>query len=172
MKKTFRTNCFLALCAVCILVGCSGEDFGSVPVSGTVTLDGEPLAGVEVSFFPQPTESTSIVGPFSIGVTDADGKFELRTRYDKPGAVVGRHKVSFEYQGVDEEEAASAAEELAEAKASGDDTGEAQAAVKKAKSATKGKRKIPRRYKEEYSEVYYTVPAGGVSDVEFPMTSE
>lgn len=52
-----------------------------VPVSGTVTLDGQPLADASVMF-----------GSVARGATDASGRYEL-SRGDKKGAPVGEHQV-------------------------------------------------------------------------------
>ena len=57
------------------------------PVTGTVTLDGKPLANAEVEF--QPTQGAAP----SYGTTDALGQYELRYTKDKLGAVVGGHVV-------------------------------------------------------------------------------
>lgn len=75
-------------------VGCNGSKFKMVPVSGTVTLDGEPLANAVVSFQPAATDGDNS-GPGSSGRTDADGKFTLATQTKErdPGAIVGSHTV-------------------------------------------------------------------------------
>ena len=57
------------------------------PVTGTVTLDGQPLADAQVEF--QPTQGAAP----SYGTTDAAGQYELRYTKDKLGAVVGSHVV-------------------------------------------------------------------------------
>ncbi len=57
------------------------------PVTGTVTLDGEPLADAQVEF--QPTGGA----PPSYGTTDALGQYKLRYTKEKLGAVVGTHIV-------------------------------------------------------------------------------
>jgi len=75
------------------LSGCGSSDgYDLVPVSGTVTLDGQPLAGATISF--QPAGGTAI-GPSSGAVTDSSGKYELKTSEaeSRPGAVVGSHQV-------------------------------------------------------------------------------
>jgi hypothetical protein len=66
--------------------GC-GDGPYLVPVSGTVTLDGAPLADAGVMF--SPVEP----GPSASGTTDAQGKFELMTINDM-GAVIGEHQVA------------------------------------------------------------------------------
>ena len=72
-----------------MVVGCGGPsdqpDLGSV--SGTVTLDGKPLANATVMFQPEQ-------GRPSYGVTDDDGYYELRYTANTDGAVVGKHVVS------------------------------------------------------------------------------
>lgn len=59
-----------------------------VPVSGTVTLDGEPLSGATVVFIP--TGSTA--GRAAQGGTDATGRYELSSGEQK-GAPAGEFKV-------------------------------------------------------------------------------
>ncbi|WP_241676355.1 carboxypeptidase-like regulatory domain-containing protein [Bremerella volcania] len=77
----------LASIALIGLVGC-GSGSGVAPVSGTVTLDGEPLANALVSFYPQEEGKR-----FSTGTTDASGHYELVYTNDQQGAAIGRHTV-------------------------------------------------------------------------------
>jgi len=80
---------WLGTIACCVfLAGCGGPDYTLVPVSGTVTLDGQPVANANVSFEPQAE------GPGCYATTDAKGRFELRSVLDdRPGAVAGTHVV-------------------------------------------------------------------------------
>jgi hypothetical protein len=84
----------LVLIAIGVLgvVGCGSGSDKVVPVSGTITLDGQPLAGANITF--QPTGAGS-AGPGSGAVTDAAGKYVLKTaeKAPRPGAVVGKHTV-------------------------------------------------------------------------------
>ncbi len=74
-------------------VGCSSNaGYELAPTSGTVTLDGEPLAGAVVNFQPM-TSGDKQLGPGSVGRADASGRFSLTTVDDDPGAWVGVHKV-------------------------------------------------------------------------------
>jgi len=74
--------------AVC---GC-GETYKTAPVSGTVTMNGKPVAGLMIQFEPEDGGTTKI--PPSIGYTNAEGKYVLiRPGGGQPGAVVGRHTV-------------------------------------------------------------------------------
>lgn len=68
-------------------------------VSGTITLDGKPLAGATILFNPIESEfaiseTRSIQTRSSTGVTDEDGRYELIYMEGVPGAVVGEHRVS------------------------------------------------------------------------------
>ncbi|MBN1853410.1 MAG: hypothetical protein JW829_11825 [Pirellulales bacterium] len=74
------------------MLGCHDSGYVLAPVSGKVTLNGEPLVGGRVTL--QPTGGSETPGPGSIGDTDAQGAYVLKTIHDEPGAVVGRHRVS------------------------------------------------------------------------------
>jgi hypothetical protein len=60
-------------------------------VSGVVLLDGTPMPDALVAFLPDPYEGTH--GPRCSGITDADGRFRLVRDDERPGAVVGIHRV-------------------------------------------------------------------------------
>ena len=61
-----------------------------VPVSGTVTRNGQPVPGLVVSFVPEAATETGV----SIGETDDNGKYNLTVvKTGRSGAVVGTHKV-------------------------------------------------------------------------------
>ncbi len=86
----------LAALAAFVLVpagGCGGG--GLAPVSGHVTLDGQPLAGALVTFLPVAAAGTAdAAGPGAMAVTGPDGAFRLHTLgVDRPGAVPGAHRV-------------------------------------------------------------------------------
>ena len=86
---------FLPMALLVLVSGCSKPSCELAPVSGTVTLDGEPLADAIVSFVPQRKESGETAGPSSVAVTDGKGHFKLKSREDDSlGAVVGHHRVS------------------------------------------------------------------------------
>lgn len=72
------------------LAGCGGRPAGypeTAPVSGVVTLDGEPLEGASVSFIPAAGRSSS-------GQTDSSGRYELYYTGRIKGAMLGKHRVS------------------------------------------------------------------------------
>ncbi len=68
------------------LVGCDGGSPDLGTVTGTVTLDGEPLGGAEIVFQPE-------TGRPSYGETDGQGRYELMFAPDQPGAQIGSHRV-------------------------------------------------------------------------------
>jgi hypothetical protein len=63
-----------------------------VLVSGTVTLDGEPVAGISVAFVPKGSD-----GREAYGLTDARGLFTLTISGTEPGsgAIPGEYHVTF-----------------------------------------------------------------------------
>ena len=89
-------NWFVLL--VVLVAGCGGSEFQVSPVSGTVTFDDEPLAGVEVVFAPMENDDSINVGPASRGTTDADGRYTLVTLKGQNGAVVTKHRVSVNFK--------------------------------------------------------------------------
>jgi hypothetical protein len=70
--------------------GCEPK-FTFVPVEGTVTKNGRPLANVEVVFLADP--NTDTLGPRATGRTDATGHYRMRTDRGDDGAVPGTHRV-------------------------------------------------------------------------------
>ena len=82
--------------------GCSDGQFPLASISGTVTFDGEPLEGAEVVFAPMERDGVIEVGPVSVGHTDQEGRFTLKTVKGQQGAVVTKHFVSVGFGQVDE----------------------------------------------------------------------
>lgn len=75
---------YFALALVTAL-GCSQSE--TVPVTGSVTLNGQPAKDAEVIFTPSK-------GRVASGATDASGRFALSTNAPGDGAVPGDHKVT------------------------------------------------------------------------------
>ena len=80
---------FFVISGLVVLQGCGGNSLGTVPVSGTVTLDGNSISGVTVSFAPTGTE-----GREAYGTTDTGGRFVLTV----PGTTTGSGTVPAEYR--------------------------------------------------------------------------
>jgi hypothetical protein len=74
-----------------LALGCGGAKFA--PVSGKVTLDGQPLAGATVSFQPIAPPNSTEAGPGSVGKTNDKGEYKLTADKGQDGAVVGKHRV-------------------------------------------------------------------------------
>jgi hypothetical protein len=70
--------------------GCSSKAV-LAEVSGVVMLNGKPMPDAVVQFLPEPDKGTQ--GPMSSGSTDVEGRFQLMCSDQRPGAVVGFHRV-------------------------------------------------------------------------------
>ena len=71
-----------------LLAGCRGSGhLETVPVSGTVTLDGKPLAQGTVTFAPE-------MGRAATGAIQPDGSYTLKTYKPGDGALLGKHRVA------------------------------------------------------------------------------
>jgi hypothetical protein len=85
---------FLICVAISLASGCSDRPVALANVSGTITRDGQPLAQVTVAFQPIAIGKKINPGPGSVGVTDANGHYELKTfDHNLPGAMIGKHRV-------------------------------------------------------------------------------
>lgn len=138
----------LCLLLMMVLVGCNSSEYDLVPVSGTVTLDGDPVTEARVIFEPQRTGKEALkAGPSSNGVTDENGSYTLLTTVDEDkGAVVGKHTVTISTY-------------LAEVDRSRDS------------SRIIRKEEIPARYLEPGT-LSFDVPSEGTEAADFALTSK
>jgi len=97
-RDIFMSQRFVTLLGLC-LIACSGcgssvsHEFA--PVTGRITNREKPVANATVFFQPMNTAIGNDAGQGSFGVTDENGRYELKTYRDKEaGAVVGRHRVT------------------------------------------------------------------------------
>ena len=78
-----------------LVSGCGSAGANSlpelIPVTGFVTLDDKPIAGVTVMF--NPLQGTKGTGAY--GVTDADGRYKLLHRSEHEGCQAGEYGVTF-----------------------------------------------------------------------------
>jgi hypothetical protein len=83
-----RSHLFLLL-GLCLsmLTGCGDDRPSRVPVSGKVTIDGQPVTSGSVSFQPQ-------LGRVAGGQLDEQGRFTLTTFDKGDGCVPGKHAVT------------------------------------------------------------------------------
>ena len=93
MQAKFATTLGLLLAIHGQLTGCAPNAYPLAPVSGRVTLDGQPLAGAAVVFQPKFAGDSGEVAPGSVGRTNEIGRYALMTVNDEPGAAPGTHKV-------------------------------------------------------------------------------
>lgn len=78
----------LAVLTLVAFAGCGASNPPTFPVSGTVTLDGKPVAGAAILFIPfdgtgQPASAQS----------DANGNYKLTTFTADDGAMAGNYKI-------------------------------------------------------------------------------
>jgi hypothetical protein len=98
MMKLLSAYSWLGMTALIVgsSSGCSSHDYELAPVRGRIVQAEQPKGRLSVVF--QPIASSADhpnPGPASYGVTDANGEYTLHTiDADRPGAVVGRHRVS------------------------------------------------------------------------------
>ncbi len=85
-RKVACWTCIAALTALS-MAGCGGTHEGLVPVSGTVTIDGQPLTQGQVMVAPDGKRA-------SIGPLDENGRFELSCYQVGDGVAVGKHAVA------------------------------------------------------------------------------
>jgi hypothetical protein len=88
MNTSWRGGFLLVLVSVC---GCGGGDVKepTVPVTGVVTYNGEPVEGATVAF----GAASGQVRPAS-GTTDGAGRFSLTTYEQNDGAIPGKFTVA------------------------------------------------------------------------------
>lgn len=94
MQRRVSTQWVPVLVCVCLISGgCGGgasDKPKTEPVTGTITLDGTPLADATVTFVPDDKKANP-----GTGITKADGKYQLATTAN-PGAMPGTYKVVIE----------------------------------------------------------------------------
>jgi hypothetical protein len=97
IEASMRTDPFsppfaiLAL-VTCALAGCGGDETARiklVPVSGTVTLNGKPLEGAEITFTPDPANAKVTPGSDTTG---PEGNYKAMFR-GRSGLAPGKYKV-------------------------------------------------------------------------------
>jgi hypothetical protein len=98
MKKVAWVRPAILVGGLLVLAGCGGSGPKLVPVSGTVTLDGQPLTRCSVALIPDTAKGNK--GSLScMGAVNAQGQFTIKTFGVKPseggmGAPLGWYKVT------------------------------------------------------------------------------
>lgn len=158
------TNLTLVFVGIAILSFAGCGDSSIAPVSGKVTVAGEPVEGIRLVFSPVPVGDEPAAGPWSSGLTNAAGEYALETRYKDNGAVVGQHTVAFVYDGADK--ISIYRELLREAKADGDQAG--MDAAKKLIADHNALQKSRPKSAGDYTE-QFDVPSGGTNEANFEL---
>ena len=90
-----RSYSILLAALMCLhLCGCGGVP-PMVPVSGVVTVDGKPMAHVQVGFLPDTEEFDPTRHGSGLGVTDAQGNYVVKNAAGQEGLWPGKYKVTF-----------------------------------------------------------------------------
>ncbi len=152
----------VALLALGVLsvLGCGSGPGDLNPVSGKVTLDGEPLAGATVSFSPVSDDS----GRPAVGTTNEQGVYELtdmRFSQAGPGVAPGEYQVTISKTSVAEQSYPE--EDDPNYGDLPDPTGTGSSAVKSL---------VPEKYGDRSSSgLTATVESGSNENVDFELTS-
>jgi hypothetical protein len=141
----------IALLAVVLVCGCTegSKAYKTAPVSGAVTLDGQPLAAAHVTFMPvQDSQSGSQSGPEAAGDTDTGGRYSLKTVFGDAGASVGKNRVMITTRKT----------ELDPSNAD--------------RSREVAKERVPTRYFTEQAPIVFDVPLAGSKAANFELTTK
>ncbi|VTS07630.1 transthyretin-like family protein [Tuwongella immobilis] len=132
------------------MVGCGNSAY--VPVSGTITYNGTPLAKAQVIFQPTAASGTDTGGVGSFAMTNDAGQFTLEasTITPTPGAWVGNHTVRIALP------------------PDGASSGEESDAAAPGKGKKAFKQPIPEKYNTQ-STLTFSVPAGGTTTADFKL---
>ena len=162
--KTYTKHILLFL-LLAFASGCGNSDL--VSVSGTVTYDGQPVEGVLVVFSPEVQGENHFPGPFSTGTTDSSGNYTLKTKKGSRGAVVGPHKVGFNWAKLSPMELSMLEGDYAAAVASEtpkDELAEMKAKIDELKSEIESRPPVVATVNRKFE-----VPASGTSDANFEL---
>jgi hypothetical protein len=136
---------FTILCVVVVALAGCGSEYQIAPVSGKITLDGEPLDGALVNFEPVRQGDSLEAGYGSNAECDANGAFSLKSLHGEDGAIVGPHRVL-----------------ITTFKAKEGPNGE---------TLIWSQEKVPQRYMDYDKPLTFEVPADGTSEANFDLTT-
>jgi hypothetical protein len=89
--QIWKRHCLLAWALLVVsMFGCGGGNVGQV--SGTISLNGQPVGPGSILFDPTGEENGSRLA--AIGQVGADGKYSLVMAGNRPGAQVGKYRVT------------------------------------------------------------------------------
>ena len=151
---------------VSMLAGCSKtSNLDTIPVTGLVTLDGQPVPGAKVVFAP-----SGGTGQAASGVTGSDGRYKLTTQDPNDGALPGKYMVMISKT----EGSAGAADQAVKPNMTPE---EATKAATEARDAAKQpeptfKELLPEKYKTAAGALNADVAKGGKTEFNFELTSK
>ena len=92
MRKQIILIATIVVCVCCVFsIGCKkGGLQGLVPLSGTVTYNGEPVEGAQITFAPDDAAN----GRSALAKTEADGSYKAMTLIPGDGVMPGSYKVA------------------------------------------------------------------------------
>ena len=94
MNSSIRLACVPFLLIV-FSAGCEDKGPALGTVSGTITLEGEPVAEALVEFMPLEKGESGTLGRTAISAerTDSNGRYEMQYSVDRKGVLLGKHQV-------------------------------------------------------------------------------
>jgi hypothetical protein len=138
----------VALGTTVLVFGCSesAKPYNTAPVSGVITLDGQPLPAAHVTFMPvHEAQGGRQSGPEASGDTDASGHYSLKTAFGDHGASVGKNRVMITTR-------------KTELDPNNPD-----------RSKEVAKERVPGKYFTDEAPVFVDVPASGLKDANFHL---
>jgi hypothetical protein len=150
-----------------LVTGCGGDGLGTVPVTGTVTLDGQPVEGATVTF--TPASETAGTDRSAVGLTDASGKYSLNATGGGEGAVPGTYSVTITKVEGHEAEAPAASQEEAMKKMQEQAAQGGSAALMP--KPTVMKHLLPEKYSAPGTSGFKAEVKSGSNVFDFPLTS-
>ena len=133
-KRAFALAIAVCLGGMSVISGCEAKKpwETTVPVAGSVTFNGQPVAGAQITLYPRSAEVPTSVRPSA--TSGPDGRFQVGTYANQDGAPVGEYAVAIIWHPL----------------------------VKSASGPVRGDNKLPLRYaKPETSGVSASVDTGG-----------
>ncbi len=88
-RRAWRLPVAMVSIVAAMIAGCSNNDLNLASVSGHVTLDGQPVPGVLVTYKPRELQGTT-----SYGLTNDSGEYQLMYTRTSAGALPGDYEVS------------------------------------------------------------------------------
>jgi hypothetical protein len=144
-RRSFSPLLFVAIGLAASGCSGSGDDLPREPVSGTVTLDGQPLANGSIQFNPMTQSGSAVSG----GATIQNGRFSIAR---ENGLVPGTYRVAIY----------SAGSSGAQSKSASPGSG---------RGADRPKELIPDKYNAN-SELKAEIKKGGASDLKYDLQSK